>query len=114
MVNILLVPTLGIVYLSENFFSHRNPAFGSMQFHWLSTGRDLCPSKVSVAADYSDSVPDSSSNQINSRGYHPLEEVKSPKRIRDTKLTPAEIARTTVEVCIISPSKQFTSVPVRL
>ncbi|KAL5849166.1 hypothetical protein ACOSQ4_007179 [Xanthoceras sorbifolium] len=74
----------------------RNPFFSSMQFHWLSTGRDLRLSKVSVAADYSDSVPDSS-NYINNRGYHPLEEIKDHKKIRDTTLTSAEIARTTVE-----------------
>ncbi|XP_044478654.1 uncharacterized protein At3g49140-like isoform X1 [Mangifera indica] len=82
--------------ISGTSFGCRNPFFGSSQFDWLSTGRDLCPTKVSVAADYSDSVPDSS-NYINDRGYHPLEEVKFCKRIRDTKLTSAEIARTTVE-----------------
>ncbi|KAJ0093208.1 hypothetical protein Patl1_26262 [Pistacia atlantica] len=86
----------GISYSSILSFGCRNPFLGSAQFDWLSTGRDLCPSKVSVAADYSDSVPDSS-NYINDRGYHPLEEVKFCKRIRDTKLTSAEIARTTVE-----------------
>ncbi|XP_028956721.1 uncharacterized protein At3g49140 isoform X3 [Malus sylvestris] len=77
-------------------FNCRNPLFGSTQFHWLSNGHDLCHSKVSVAADYSDSVPDSSS-YLTSQGYHPLEEVKVCKMIRDTKLTSAEIARTTVE-----------------
>ncbi|KAJ4723176.1 Pentatricopeptide repeat (PPR) superfamily protein [Melia azedarach] len=81
---------------APDFSGIRNPFFGSNQFHWLSTGRDLCLSKVSVAADYSDSVPDSS-NYINDRGYHPLEELKFRKRARDTKLTSAEIARTTVE-----------------
>lgn len=60
-------------------------------------GRKICPSKVAVAADYSDSLPDSS-NDMNYHGYHPLEEVKESKRVRDTKLNPAEIARTTVEV----------------
>ena len=79
----------------------RNPFFGSTQFNWLSTGRDLCLSKVSVAADYSDSVPDSS-NYVNNRGYHPLEELKFHKRVRDTKLTSAEIARTTAEVSALS------------
>ncbi|XP_068317486.1 uncharacterized protein At3g49140 isoform X2 [Pyrus communis] len=77
-------------------FNCRNPLFGSTQFHWLSNGHDLCHSKVSVAADYSDSVPDSSS-YLTSQGYHPLEEVKVCKMVRDTKLTSAEIARTTVE-----------------
>lgn len=73
----------------------KHPFFGATQFHWLPTGHD-CLSKVSVAADYSDSVPDSSSYMSN-RGYHPLEELKVRKRIRDIKLTSPEIARTTVE-----------------
>jgi len=60
-------------------------------------GHDLCLSKVSVAADYPDSVPDSSSYMSN-QAYHPLEEVKDSRRIRETKLTSAEIARSTVEV----------------
>ncbi|CAL8085573.1 unnamed protein product [Prunus armeniaca] len=76
-------------------FNCRNP-LRSTQFHWLSIGHDLCLSKVLVAADYSDSVPDSSS-YITDQGYHPLEEVKVCKMVRDTKLTSAEIARTTVE-----------------
>jgi hypothetical protein len=59
--------------------------------------RELCLLKVSVAADYSDSVPDSS-NYTSHQGYHPLEEVKISKRTRETQLTSAEIARTTVEV----------------
>ncbi|KAH7573391.1 hypothetical protein JRO89_XS03G0138700 [Xanthoceras sorbifolium] len=87
--------TMNYKRLKLNFML-RNPFFSSMQFHWLSTGRDLRLSKVSVAADYSDSVPDSS-NYINNRGYHPLEEIKDHKKIRDTTLTSAEIARTTVE-----------------
>lgn len=52
--------------------------------------------KVSVAADYPDSVPESSS-YVAKNGYHPLEEVKSCKRVRETKLTGAEIAKTTIE-----------------
>ena len=59
--------------------------------------REICVSKVSVAADYSDSVPDSS-KYLHNHGYHPLEELKIRESIPDTKLTPAEIARTTVEV----------------
>ncbi|WZZ66645.1 hypothetical protein YC2023_078015 [Brassica napus] len=67
------------------------PVSGSA-FH-VSTGvHDLGLTKVSVAADYSDSVPDSSLY-----GYHPLEELKPCKRVRQTKLSPAEVARTTVE-----------------
>lgn len=78
-------------------FRCRNQIFGSTHFHWLSIGHDLCLWKVSVAADYSDSVPDSSSYRTN-RGYHPLEELKVCKKTRETKLSAAEIARTTVEV----------------
>ncbi|XP_034906269.1 uncharacterized protein At3g49140 isoform X2 [Populus alba] len=78
---------------------YRNPFFGSTQFQWSSVGRNLCLQKVSVAADYSDSVPDSS-NYTSHRGYHPLEEVKLSKRTRETQLTSAEIARTTVEYII--------------
>lgn len=77
-------------------FRCKNPFLGSTQFHWLSMGHDLCLSKVSVAADYPDSVPDSSSYMSN-QAYHPLEEVKDSRRIRETKLTSAEIARSTVE-----------------
>ncbi|KAI5599598.1 hypothetical protein POPTR_002G230700v4 [Populus trichocarpa] len=79
---------------------YRNPFFGSTQFQWSSVGRNLCLQKVSVAADYSDSVPDSS-NYTSHRGYHPLEEVKLSKRTRETQLTSAEIARTTVENVLI-------------
>ncbi|GMN63535.1 hypothetical protein TIFTF001_032611 [Ficus carica] len=74
----------------------RNPFPGSTQFQWLSVGRDLCLWKVSVAADYSDSVPDSS-NFMTNRGYHPLEELKVCKKNWETNLTSAEIARTAVE-----------------
>ncbi|XP_022761725.1 uncharacterized protein LOC111307777 isoform X4 [Durio zibethinus] len=77
-------------------FRCRNPFLGSIQFHWLSEVHDLCLSKVSVATDYSDSVPYSSCYASN-QGYHPLEELKVCKRIRETKLSSAEIARTTVE-----------------
>nr|VDD62312.1 unnamed protein product [Brassica oleracea] len=80
--------------LSSNFFALSRckiPVSGSA-FH-VSTGvHDLGLTKVSVAADYSDSVPDSSLY-----GYHPLEELKPCKRVRQTKLSPAEVARTTVE-----------------
>ncbi|KAG4109282.1 hypothetical protein ERO13_1Z049479v2 [Gossypium hirsutum] len=74
----------------------RNPFFGSTQFHWVSVGRDLSLSKVLVAADYSDSVPNSSSYESN-QGYHPLEELKVCKRIQEIQLSSAEIGRTTVE-----------------
>lgn len=78
-------------------FRFRNPSFGANQIQWLSLGRDNCLSKVQVAADYSDSLPDSS-NYLGNGGYHPLEELKTCKKTRETKLTCAEIARTTVEV----------------
>ncbi|KDP42858.1 hypothetical protein JCGZ_23800 [Jatropha curcas] len=71
---------------------YRNPFFGS----WSSVGRDHCLWKVSVAADYPDSVPDSF-RYASHQSYHPLEEIKESKRIRDIQLTSAEIARTTVE-----------------
>ncbi|KAH7835321.1 hypothetical protein Vadar_025030 [Vaccinium darrowii] len=74
----------------------RSPFVGAKRLHWFHMGRKICPSKVAVAADYSDSLPDST-NDMNYHGYHPLEEVKESKRVRDTKLNPAEIARTTVE-----------------
>lgn len=63
-------------------------------------GYDLYFSKASVAADYSDSVPDSS-NYVGDHGYHPLEELKVCRRTQDHKLSSAEIARTTVEVCLL-------------
>ncbi|EEF31833.1 conserved hypothetical protein [Ricinus communis] len=75
---------------------YRYPYFGSTQFHWLTVGYDRCLWKASVAADYSDSVPDSSS-YTSHQSYHPLEDVKVNRRIRDTQLSSAEIARTTVE-----------------
>lgn len=78
-------------------FRCRTLLFGSAQVHWLHIGRNLCLSRTLVAADYPDSLPDSS-NYISDRGYHPLEEVKASKRIRETKLTSAEVARTTIEV----------------
>ncbi|XWS20561.1 hypothetical protein CRYUN_Cryun31cG0112400 [Craigia yunnanensis] len=77
-------------------FRCRNSFFGSTQFHRLFAGREPCLSKVSVAADYSDSVPNSSSYASN-QGYHPLEELKVCQKIRETKLSSIEIARTTLE-----------------
>ncbi|WOK96603.1 hypothetical protein Cni_G05310 [Canna indica] len=77
-------------------FRCRRPYFGSMQSYWLQTGHELSVSKVQVAADYSDSVPDSSKHHRN-HGYHPLEEVKEPEKNKNIVLTDAEIARTTVE-----------------
>ncbi|KAL0382845.1 UNVERIFIED_CONTAM: hypothetical protein Scaly_0571800 [Sesamum calycinum] len=85
--------------VSENSglsFRNENPFFGTTRFHWLPQGHDICISQVSVAADYSDSVPDSSS-YITSNGYHPLEELRDHGRVRDRMLTSAEIARTAVE-----------------
>ncbi|KAG1327575.1 hypothetical protein COCNU_01G015090 [Cocos nucifera] len=73
-----------------------SPFFGSMHSHWLHTGQELSLSKVRVAADYSDSLPDSP-RHVGNRGYHPLEEVKDHQKNIDMLLTDAEIARTTVE-----------------
>lgn len=86
-----------ILHLSVSSFRCENAFFGSTQFNWLPVGRDDCLSKVSVASDYSDSVPDSS-NYLGNHGYHPLEELKDQKSARKTKLTSAEIAKTAVEV----------------
>ncbi|KAK2972509.1 hypothetical protein RJ640_000756 [Escallonia rubra] len=82
--------------LSVSSLRCENPLFGETRVHWLPLGREICVSKVSVAADYSDSVPDSS-NYVSDKGYHPLEELKDHKRVRDTKLASAVIAKTAVE-----------------
>ncbi|XP_054798168.1 uncharacterized protein At3g49140 isoform X3 [Prosopis cineraria] len=74
----------------------KSPFLGPSHFLWLSMGHDLCLQKVCVAADYSDSVPDSSSYMSN-QGYHPLEDLKVCHNTRRTELSSAEIARTTVE-----------------
>lgn len=76
-------------------FRRRSPLFGASQPYWL-TGQDVSASKVRVASDYSDSVPESS-KYVGSQGYHPLEELKDREKKRDMRLTDAEIARTTVE-----------------
>ncbi|TVU36163.1 hypothetical protein EJB05_18082 [Eragrostis curvula] len=75
-------------------FRCRNP-FGSMQPCWLATDQDSSLTKVRVAADYSDSVPDS--KYTRDRGYHPLEEVKERPKKKDVLLTDVETARTVVE-----------------
>lgn len=72
-------------------------------------GHDLCLSKICVAADCSDSIPDSSS-YMNKHGYHPLEELKVSNDVPPAKLSSAEIARTTVEVCVcfcVSETSKF-------
>ncbi|KAL5219982.1 hypothetical protein ABZP36_024695 [Zizania latifolia] len=73
---------------------YRN-AFGSIQPCWLATDQEPSFSKVRVAADYSDSVPDS--KYTRDRGYHPLEEVKERPKKKDLSLTDVETARTVVE-----------------
>uniref|UniRef100_A0A0A8YUQ0 Uncharacterized protein n=1 Tax=Arundo donax TaxID=35708 RepID=A0A0A8YUQ0_ARUDO len=80
--------------LSSLSFQCRNP-FGSVQPCWLATDQDSSLSKVRVAADYSDSVPDS--KYMRDRGYHPLEEVKERPKKKDLLLTDVETARTVVE-----------------
>lgn len=73
-----------------------------MQSYWLHTTNELSVSRVQVAADYSDSVPDSSKHNRN-YGYHPLEELKERKKNKNKnmKLADAEIARTVVEVLFV-------------
>ncbi|RLN05223.1 uncharacterized protein C2845_PM13G16200 [Panicum miliaceum] len=80
--------------LSSLSFRCRNP-FGSIQPCWLPTNQDSTLTKVRVAADYSDSVPDS--KYTRDRGYHPLEEVKERPKKKDLLLTDVETARTVVE-----------------
>ena len=72
--------------------------FGSVQPCWLTTDQDSSLTKVHVAADYSDSVPDS--KYTRDRGYHPLEEVKERPKKKDVLLTDVETARTVVEVTL--------------
>ncbi|EES04045.1 uncharacterized protein At3g49140 [Sorghum bicolor] len=80
--------------LSSLSFRSRNP-FGSIQPWWLPTDQDSSLIKVRVAADYSDSMPDS--KYTRDRGYHPLEEVKERPKKKDLLLTDVETARTVVE-----------------
>ncbi|WVZ67816.1 hypothetical protein U9M48_016845 [Paspalum notatum var. saurae] len=75
-------------------FRCRSP-FGSTQPFGLPTDQDSSLIKVRVAADYSDSVPDS--KYTRDRGYHPLEEVKERPKKKDLLLTDVETARTVVE-----------------
>lgn len=75
-------------------FRCRN-TFGSIQPCWFATDQESSLSKVRVAADYSDSVPDS--KYMRERGYHPLEEVKERPKKKDLSLTDVETARTVVE-----------------
>ncbi|PIN11749.1 hypothetical protein CDL12_15643 [Handroanthus impetiginosus] len=77
-------------------FRSENPFFGMTRLHWLPQRHDTCTSQVPVAADYSDSVPESTSN-VTHNGYHPLEELRDHGRVRDKMPTSAEIARTAVE-----------------
>ncbi|KAL2582827.1 hypothetical protein AAZV13_14G031500 [Glycine max] len=55
-------------YQYDNHLLCKSPFFGSPHLLWLSTGHDLCLSKVNVAADYSDSIPDSS-DQMDEQGF---------------------------------------------
>jgi hypothetical protein len=71
-------------------FRCRHP-FGSVQPCWLATDQGSSLTKVRVAADYSDSVPDS--KYTRDRGYHPLEEVKERPKKKDVLLTDVETAR---------------------
>jgi hypothetical protein len=92
MILLLNLANVTFIYFS---FRCRN-TFGSMQPCWLATDQDSSLSKVRVAADYSDSMPDS--KYMTDRGYHPLEEIKERPKKKDLSLTDVETARTVVEV----------------
>ncbi|KAG9446106.1 hypothetical protein H6P81_012234 [Aristolochia fimbriata] len=74
----------------------RNLFSGATRSPCLHVGQDSSTSKVRVAADYPDFVPNLSS-YIGPQGYHPLEEVEECQRSREKLLTDAELARTTLE-----------------
>ncbi|XP_042470843.1 uncharacterized protein At3g49140-like [Zingiber officinale] len=82
----------------HSLFRCRRAYFTFMQSYWLQTANELSVSRVQVAANYSDSVPDSSNHNRN-HGYHPLEELKEceKNKNKNMKLADAEIARTVVE-----------------
>ncbi|GAB2235565.1 hypothetical protein Drorol1_Dr00025994 [Drosera rotundifolia] len=69
---------------------------GWRQFNFSQTRRALWPSRIWVASDYSNSVPDSS-DDITDGGYHPLEEVRVSFSAGENKPSAAEIARMTLE-----------------
>ncbi|XP_047181749.1 uncharacterized protein At3g49140 isoform X1 [Vigna umbellata] len=75
---------------------YKSSCFGLPHLLWPSTGHDQCLSKVNVAADYSDSIPDSS-DHMDGQGYHPLEELKGSEDVKPARLSPPEMAKTTVE-----------------
>lgn len=79
-------------------FRYKSSCFGLPHLLWPSAGHDQCLSKVNVAADYSDSIPDSS-DHMDKQGYHPLEELKGSDDVKPARLSPPEMAKTTVEVC---------------
>jgi hypothetical protein len=76
-------------------FRYKSP-FGLNQALWLRARYDSSLSKVCVAADYSDYLPEST-NHFTKHGYHPLEEYKEPKRKIDMFLSDVQLARTIVE-----------------
>ncbi|KAL9316006.1 hypothetical protein ACSQ67_017007 [Phaseolus vulgaris] len=75
---------------------YKSSFFGLPHLLWLSTGHDQCLSKVNVAADYSDSIPDSS-DHMDEQGYHPLEQLKGSNDTKPARLSPPEMAKTAVE-----------------
>ncbi|KAF3329443.1 hypothetical protein FCM35_KLT04774 [Carex littledalei] len=77
-------------------FRYKIP-FGLNQALWLRARHDYSLSKARVAADYSDSLPESTNHFIK-HGYHPLEEYKEPKRKIDMFLSDVQLARTIVEI----------------
>ncbi|KAK7372768.1 hypothetical protein VNO80_06156 [Phaseolus coccineus] len=75
---------------------YKSSLFGLPHLLWLSAGHDPCLSKVNVAADYSDSIPDSS-DHMDEQGYHPLEQLKGSNDTKPARLSPPEMAKTAVE-----------------
>ncbi|KAF3334212.1 aldehyde dehydrogenase [Carex littledalei] len=73
-------------------FRYKIP-FGSNEALWLRARHDYSLSKARVAADYSDSLPESTNHFIK-HDYHPLEEYKEPKRKIDMFLSDVQLART--------------------
>ncbi|KAK1265814.1 hypothetical protein QJS04_geneDACA016652 [Acorus gramineus] len=70
--------------------------FGTVHSQWLSKGQESSLSKVHIAANHSEPVPDSP-KYVGNQGYHPLEELKDHDRSKNLMLSDAQIARSTVQ-----------------
>ncbi|KAK1290824.1 Uncharacterized protein QJS10_CPB18g00441 [Acorus calamus] len=82
--------------LSGISFRHRSLLFGTVHSQWLSMGQESSLSKVHIAANHSEPVPDSP-KYVGNQGYHPLEELKNHDRSKNLMLSDAQIARSTVQ-----------------